>query len=222
MNLLKIHKESFQKVLTQGIPSGLQFFFEVSAFSMAAVLIGWLGAVPLAANQIALSLCSITYMVSSGIAAGGSIRVGYAYGTRDKTGVLNAGKSSMLMIATLMSISCVSFIVFSGPLVKLYTDDVKVLEVASGLLIIGGLFQLGDGIQVAAIRALLGIEDVKVPTLFTLFAYWIFGLPFGCLLTFVFDMGVYGIWIGLSGGLWVAAILLTYRFFNKARRIKSL
>ncbi len=220
LNLLTIHKASFQKVLKQGLPSGLQFFFEVSAFSFAAVLIGWFGAIPLAAHQVALSLCSITYMISTGFASGGSIRVGFAHGTRDKLAVLRAGKSTMLLVAALMTISCIGFVVFNNFLVRIYNDDLKVIEVASGLLIIGGVFQLGDGIQVAAIRSLLGIEDIKVPTLYTLFAYWVFGLPVGCLLAFTFNMGVYGIWIGLSVGLWAAAILLTYRFLNKANRIR--
>jgi len=222
LNLFTIHAASFGRVMRQGLPSGLQFFFEVSAFSVAAVLIGWFGAVPLAAHQVALSLCSITYMISTGFASGGSIRVGFAYGTKDKMAVLRAGKSTMVLVAALMSVSCIGFMVFNTFLVKIYNDDPQVVQLAAGLLIIGGIFQLGDGIQVAAIRSLLGIEDIKVPTLFTLFAYWIFGLPLGCLLAFTFNLGVYGIWIGLSAGLWTAAILLTYRFLNKANRIKAL
>lgn len=218
-NILHIHKATFDKVVKQGLPSGMQFFFEVSAFSIAAVVIGWFGAIALAAHQVALSLCSISYMISSGLASGGSIRVGYAFGTRDKKAVLQAGKSSIMLVMALMSVSCIAFILFNSFLVTLYNDNLEVIKLASGLLIIGAIFQLGDGIQVAAIRALLGIEDIKVPTLFTLFAYWIFGLPLGCLLAFTFNFGVFGIWIGLSAGLWAAAILLTYRFLNKASRI---
>ncbi|MFN0048820.1 MAG: MATE family efflux transporter [Cytophagales bacterium] len=219
LNIFTIHKDSFQKVMKQGIPSGMQFFFEVSAFSVAAVVIGWFGAIPLAAHQVALSLCSISYMISTGLASGGSIRVGYAYGTRDKEAVLRAGKSTIVLVMALMTVSCLAFVIFNQFLVSLYNDNSEVIKVASGLLIIGAIFQLGDGIQVAAIRSLLGIEDIKVPTIFTFFAYWIFGLPLGCLLAFTFKLGVSGIWIGLSAGLWSAAILLTYRFLNKASRI---
>lgn len=218
-NVFELHPETFLKVLKQGIPSGMQFFFEVSAFSLAAVMIGWLGAVPLAAHQVALSMCSISYMISTGFASGGSIRVGFAFGTKDKTQILRAGKSTLMLVAVLMTLSCITFTVFSDSLVRLYNDDIDVVNVASVLLIIGGIFQLGDGIQVVAVRALLGIEDVKVPTVLTLIAYWVIGLPLGCVLTFVFDWGVKGIWIGLSTGLILAAILLTYRFLDKGKRI---
>lgn len=214
-----IERDIFKKVLKQGIPSGMQFFFEVSAFSAAAMIIGWMGAVPLAAHQIAISTCSITYMVSTGFASGGSIRVGYAYGSKNKTGVLHAGKSTLILVTFLMSVSFIGFIVFNKPIVLLYNNDVNVVEMACGLLMIGGLFQLADGIQVAAVRSLLGIEDVRIPTAITLIAYWVIGIPVGSLLAYGLNWGAYGIWAGLCLGLMVAAVLLTYRFLNKANRV---
>ena len=219
MNLLKIHKESFVKIFKSGFPSGMQFFFEVSAFSLAAIFVGWLGTIPLAAHNVAISLASITYMLSTGFATGGSIRGGYAFGMKDRIGVLNAGKSSLILVTGLMTVSCLIFIFLNKELVMLFTNESMVIETASSLLIIAAIFQLADGIQVAAIRALLAVEDVNIPTLITLFAYWIVGLPVGCLLTFYFNLNVHGMWIGLSVGLGISAILMTGRFFKKAYQV---
>jgi MATE family multidrug resistance protein len=219
LNLFKVHKETFIRIVKYGAPSGMQFFFEVSAFSFAAVMIGWLGTVPLAAHNLAISIASITYMLSSGFATGGSIRVASAFGVKNKEGIMKAARSAMFFVIFLMSVSCFSFIVFNEFFARLYTSEPKVIEVASILIIIGGIFQLGDGIQVVSIRALLAIEDINFPTIITLSAYWLIGVPIGSLLCFYFDYGVYGMWVGLLIGLWLSAILLTIRFLNRAKKV---
>ena len=218
IKLFKIDREIFVQIMKNGIPSGMQFFFEVSAFSLSAIMIGWLGTIQLAAHNVAISLASVTYMLSTGFATGASIRVGAAFGAKDHIGVMNAGKSALILVVFLMSVSCVLFIVFSNFFVGLYTSEPKVIEMASGLLIIAGLFQLGDGIQVVSIRSLLGMNDVNVPTMITLGAYWVIGIPIGSILCFYFNYGVYGMWIGLTLGLTLSAILLTVRFLSRVNK----
>lgn len=218
--ILKVHYDSFRKVLKQGIPSGMQFFFEVSAFSLAAVMVGWLGTVELAAHNVALSLASISYMISSGFATGGSIRVGFAYGQKNIKDILDAGRAAFIIVITFMALTCIIFSIFNYELAMLYNDDPKVLKMASGLLILAAFFQFGDGVQVIAVRALLGIQDIKVPTVITFISYWVVGIPLGCLLTFYFGLSAYGIWIGLTFGLSAAAIMLSYRFFDKSKRLR--
>jgi multidrug resistance protein, MATE family len=203
-----------KKLFRLGLPGGFQFFFEVAAFSGAAVIIGWLGKYPLAAHQVAINLASVTYMMASGFSAAGAIRVGEAVGMGSRQRVLQAGTVALAMSGGFMALCCLIFLSINQELVALYINDPRVASIASSLVIIAGFFQLSDGIQVVGLGILRGIADVNIPTVITLFAYWIIGLPVGYLLGFSLGMNVQGIWIGLLIGLTVSAILLTVRFYR--------
>jgi len=203
-----------KKMFRLGLPGGFQFFFEVAAFSGAAVIIGWLGKYPLAAHQVAINLASVTYMMASGFSAAGAIRVGEAVGMGSRQRVLQAGTVALAMSGGFMALCCLIFLSINQELVALYISDPQVASIASSLVIIAGFFQLSDGIQVVGLGILRGIADVNIPTVITLFAYWIIGLPVGYLLGFSLGMNVQGIWIGLLIGLSVSAILLTVRFYR--------
>ncbi|MBC7919687.1 MAG: MATE family efflux transporter [Ferruginibacter sp.] len=207
-------KHLFSRIIRLGLPSGLQYFFEIAAFTVAIVVVGWLGKYPLAAHEIAISLASITYMMASGLAAAGSIRVGEATGRGNQAGVVRAGTVAFALTAFFMAGCCGLFLIATEPLVRLYIQDPRVTEIAVSLVVIAGFFQLSDGIQVVGLGVLRGIADVNIPTVITLFAYWIIGLPLGYLLAFRFGLNAPGIWIGLSVGLTVSAVLLTLRFYR--------
>ena len=212
----------FNQIIRLGLPSGFQYFFEIAAFSVAIVVVGWLGKYPLAAHEIAISLASITYMMASGLAAAGSIRVGEATGRGDQAGVVRAGTVAFVLTGLFMAGCCGLFLTANEPLVRLYIQDPRVTEIAVSLVVIAGFFQLSDGIQVVGLGVLRGIADVNVPTVITLFAYWIIGLPLGYLLAFRFGLNAPGIWIGLSVGLTVSAVLLTVRFYRLSAPSRSL
>jgi multidrug resistance protein, MATE family len=213
LSLKDSSKKGVHKILLLGLPSGMQYFFEVAAFSGANIIIGWIGTKQLAAHQIAISLASITYMVALGIANGGSIRVGNAFGTKDWAQVKMVGNATFILAIGFMLMSCVSFLIFKLPLSQLYIDEEKVLDIATKLLIIAAFFQLFDGIQVVGLGVLRGVNDVHIPTGITLFAYWIVGLPLGYFLAIPLKLGAEGMWIGLSFGLIVSAALLSLRFY---------
>lgn len=209
------------KLLKLGLPGGLQLFFEVGAFAGAAIIAGWLGTVPLAAHEISINLASVTYMVAAGIGSAGAIRVGQAYGAGNQAKIIRAGTISLLLAIVFMATTCVIFLTLNTLLVELYIQDQEVIQVAATLVIIGGFFQLSDGIQVVGLGILRGIEDVYMPTIIALFAYWVIGLPLGYVLGFTFNMNVQGIWLGLLAGLTVSAILLTFRFYTLSYKIKQ-
>ena len=208
-----------KKILSLGLPSGFQYFFEVGAFSFAVVMVGWLGSEPQAAHQIAINLASISFMAVLGISAAGSIRVGNAVGQRDIKETRRAGFTASLLGASVMLFSGLIFIIFRNFLPTLYINDEAVISIASSLLIIAALFQLSDGLQAVGIGILRGLTDVKIPTAITFIAYWVVGLPVGYLLGFTFDLGVQGVWIGLLSGLTTSAILLTLRFNSRSKHI---
>ncbi len=198
--------------LRLGLPMAFQLIFEISTFSMAAIMIGWIGTTQLAAHQIAINLASITYMVALGIAAAATIRVGNQIGKKDYKTMRNAAMTCFIMALGLMSVAAVVFILGRNYLPQLYISDPEVMRQAATLLIVAALFQLSDGVQVIALGALRGMSDVKIPTLITLVAYWAIGLPLGYLLGFTFDQGALGVWYGLLAGLSMAAVLLFVRF----------
>ncbi len=201
-------------ILRLGLPSGLTFFFEIALFTAAMVIIGWLGADRLAAHQIAISMASSTYMMATGISSAAAIRVGAALGRNDRDGVRRAGLAAFLLSALLMGAAGLVFIFFSTMLVNLYIQNAPdVARIAATLVLLAGFFQLSDGIQVVGIGALRGLSDVNVPTVITLFSYWVVALPASYLF---YKMGydALGVWMGLLIGLSVAAVLLTVRFFR--------
>jgi MATE family multidrug resistance protein len=204
-----------QRLVKIGFPISLQMLFEVGAFSFSAVMIGWLGAKQLAAHQIAISIASVTYMMASGIGAAGTIRVGTEAGKRNYHLVQRAGYSNFVLAIIFMSVSALLLILFHNQIPVWYTTtnpDPDVIKLAAGLLVIAAIFQLSDGVQVVGLGILRGLEDVKIPGLISLLAYWLVALPIGYVLGFVFGMGAYGVWSGLLIGLTIAAGLLFWRF----------
>ncbi|MGE5497770.1 MAG: MATE family efflux transporter [Syntrophothermus sp.] len=207
-----LDRQLIRKILSVGISSGFQYFFEVGAFSAAAIEIGWIGTTQLAAHQIALNLASVSYMAASGISAAGAIRVGTAFGKMNIVEIRRAGFSAILLSAGGMMLSGIFFVLFRGVLPYLYISDQSVVAIASTLILYAAFFQMSDGTQVAGLGVLRGLTDVKMPTLTTFISYWILGLPSGYILAFKFGMGAEGIWIGFIVGLTASAIMLTTRF----------
>ncbi len=207
------------RILKLGLPISGQMLFEMGAFSFSAIMIGWIGAKELAAHQIAINVASVSYMMASGIAAAATIRVGNQKGLGNYRAMRMAGVSSFVMGAGFMVLSGILMVLSNNLIPILYISDPEVIEIASVLLIIAALFQISDGVQVVGLGALRGLEDVKVPSLISLIAYWVIGLPVGYFLCFKAGFGVSGIWTGLLVGLSVAAILLFLRFKMLSKQI---
>ncbi len=214
-----ISKKLTFRMVKLGIPTGMQFVFEVGAFSSALIMVGWLGSTQLAAHQIAINLASVSYMMATGISAAATVRVGNQLGKNDIPNLRRAGFTSFIMGIGFMSITGIIFILGKSFLPGLYIQEEEVITVASSLVVIAAFFQISDGIQVVGLGALRGLEDVRMPTLIAVVAYWIIGLPVGYFLCFHMDLGARGIWFGLLIGLSMAAAMLSYRFNLLTRRL---
>lgn len=216
---IEYSKKVFRNILKIGIPSGVQYVFEVGAFSAAAIMIGWLGAVPLAAHQIALNLSAITYMMSTGIAAAATIRIGNQLGRKDIKTLRMAGFTCFAMAAIFMAFSGVGFILGKDYLPTFYIDDMEVISYTSSLLIIAAFFQISDGVQAVGLGVLRGLSDVKVPTIITFLAFWAMAIPIGYLLGIKLEYGAQGVWIGLLIGLTVAGFFHFVRFKTLTKKL---
>jgi len=203
---------TLRRLLGLGAPIGVQMMFEMGAFSFSAIMIGWLGATDLAAHQIAINVASVTYMAASGIAAASTVRVGNRHGIGDAEGARQAGFAAYLLTFLFMSTMAVLLISARHYLPYLYNHDPEVVRRAAALLLIAALFQVSDGLQVVGLGALRGLEDVKVPSVVALLAYWSLALPIGYTLGFVLHWGAPGVWVGLLTGLTTVAGVLLWRF----------
>lgn len=201
------------KLVKLGVPMGLQFVFEVGAFTGAVIMAGWIGDTAQAAHQIAINLASMSYMIASGLSAAATVQVGNLLGKKDLAGIRTATITAAGLVLVLQVVFALIFLLGRNFLPTLYIDNQNVIDIAANLLVIAAFFQLSDGLQVVGLGALRGMEDVRIPTWITLFAYWFMALPLGYLLGFTFDMGISGIWWGLLTGLTIAAVLLAIRFW---------
>ena len=208
----RLHNDRIQNLFRLGIPNGLTYIFEVGAFTLSSVMMGWLGAAPLAAHQISLNLASISFLVTVGIGAAGTIRVGFESGTHRFHEARYAGRVALILGAGYMLFSAV-FVFFTRDLLAtIYTEDLVVIGFASSFLAVAAAFQFFDGVQAVAVGVLRGLQDTKWPSILAFIAYWVIGLPMSYYLAFKADMGGTGIWWGLFLGLVFTAIFLTLRF----------
>jgi len=208
------------QILRIGAPVALQYTFEISAFSAAAVIIGTIGYHEQAAHQVAINLASITYMMASGLSAAAAIKSGNYFGVSDHQKLRHSAISSYHIVIAFMCLTALIFTVFNHALPWIYTSDKTVIDIAAQLLIIAAFFQLFDGTQVVGLGILRGMGDVNMPTFITFLAYWVVGLPVGYLLGLQFHLGVAGVWYGLVLGLMVSSILLFFRFQFISRKYR--
>jgi MATE family multidrug resistance protein len=214
----RVERGRSKRMLALGVPMGAALFFEGGAFSAAGIMAGWLGTVPLAAHQIAMSCAAMAFMVPLGLSIALSVRVGRAVGAGRREAVLPmTGGAAALTVCT--AATATLFFLSAGERVaqSFVTNDPAVVALAARVLVIAGIFQLVDGLQVVFGGALRGLTDVKVPMLATLVAYWVVALPGGYLLGVRGGGGLETIWIALAGGLAAAALGLGWRLRHLIR-----
>ena len=221
IKIFVLQQKMIKKIIALGFPSSLQMFFEVAIFTAAIWLSGILGKNPQAANQIALNLASMTYMIATGLSVASMIRVGNQKGLKAFKELRRIAFSIFLLGFLIEFGFALLFVLFNELLPQIYLDvddvanmkdNMEVVKTASELLIVAALFQISDGVQVTVLGALRGLQDVKIPTIITFIAYWIVGFPVMYYLGLKTELQSAGIWLGLLAGLTVSAILLFIRF----------
>ena len=226
---ISLRKEAWQlrtatikEMLGIGIPSSLQYCMEAGAFSISGIMVGWLGAVPQAAHQIALNCASATFMASLGFSMAGSIRISDAFGKGQAKELVLIGRSTALTGLLYGFMAALLMVALGGYLPYIFTQNLVVAQVARMLLIYAAIFQISDSTQAIGVGLCRGVKDVVKPTIYVAIAYWGIGIPIGYLLAFPYHLGVTGIWIGFVVGLSFSAALLNYRFFKNLHKTVEL
>ena len=199
-----------------GLPAGGQYLAEVGAFAMASFMMGWIGVQALAAHQIAITCAATTFMIPLGIGMAVTVRVGQAVGSQELGKVRPIAFGGIGMALVVMSLTALCFVFFCRFIAGIFVADAQVVALTATLLVVAGIFQLMDGVQVVAMNALRGLADVRVPMVLGVFSFWCIALPLSYALAFRADTGPAGIWAGLAIGLLVASIILTWRFLWKS------
>ncbi len=203
---------TIREILHVGLPIGGSVFIEGSLFVTVALLMGTLGTITAAAHQVAINFSAMAFMIPLGLSMAITVRVGNAIGRQDSEGARRAAISGFAIVLVTQITTASMMMLFPGLIAALYTEDTAVRGVVLELLFLAAIFQLPDGIQVAAAGALRGLKDTRWPMVFTIVAYWLIGLPLGYGLGITWGFGATGMWIGLIGGLSVAALLLGWRY----------
>ncbi len=220
-NFKNIEKTVMKKIISLGFPSALQMFFEVAIFTAAIWLSGVLGKNAQAANQIALNLSSMTFMVGMGLSVAAMVRVGNQKGLQDFKELRRIAESIFFLTFLLEIVFAALFLIgrYWLPTIYLDVDDIvnqmdnsEVIIIAAKLLFVAAFFQISDGIQVVVLGALRGLQDVKIPTLITFIAYWLIGFPVSYYFGLFTEFKSVGIWMGLLLGLTASAVMLYIRF----------
>ena len=207
-----IKQKMITKLLLLGYPTALQMFFEFSLFTAVVVMAGMIGVNEQAANQIALNLSAMTFMIAVGLGVTATIRVGNQKGAQNYPELRRIGFSIFFLMIVIDAVFAIAFILLKDYVPWLYIDDIEVVKIASSLIVVAGLFQLSDGFQATVLGALRGLQDVTKPMGITFIAYWVIGIPTCYYLGFHTSLGTTGLWYGLFISLTASAIMLIIRF----------
>jgi len=226
----EIKKEMLQKIINLGFPSAMQMLFEVVLFTAAIWLCGTIGKTSQAANQIALSLASMTFMFAMGLSVVAMIRISNQKGLNDFRQLVIVARSIFLLAILIEILFALMFIAMHQVLPYLFlnmenqvqlVDNQEVIIISAKLLLVAAVFQISDGIQVVVLGALRGLQDVKIPMYITFVAYWIVGFPISYYLGIYTNLKAVGVWIGLLAGLTAAALFLFIRFHYLTKKLIS-
>ena len=229
-NFRQLERKVLKKIIDLGFPSALQMFFEVAIFTAAIWLSGVLGKNPQAANQIALNLSSMTFMFGMGLGVAAMIRVGNQKGLGNFTELRRIAQSIFFLTLLLEIGFALLFLLCRHWFPTIYldvgdlqnqADNIEVIALAAQLLLVAAFFQISDGLQVVILGALRGLQDVKIPTFITFFAYWLIAFPISYYLGLHTELKSTGIWIGLLAGLSASAIMLYIRFNYLTKKLAS-
>jgi len=227
-SLKEIKKKTLKKIIDLGFPSAMQMLFEVALFTAAIWLSGSIGKTSQAANQIALTLATTTFMFAMGLNVTAMIRVSNQKGLNDYKYLIIVARSIFLLAVLMETVFALLFIALHNFLPQLFLnldnanqllDNREVIAIAAKLLIVTAFFQVSDGVQVVVLGALRGLQDVKIPMYITFVAYWVIGFPISFYLGKYTELKATGIWIGLLAGLTAAALFLYMRFDKLTRKL---
>lgn len=220
----RIDVDAMGQVFRLGLPIGLTSFAEGALFTGSSVMMGWIGAIELAAHGIALQMTAFMFMFHVGMSEAATIRASRQFGKRDEVELRRGAFAAYGVSLSFGVLVVVVYLAMPGVLVSLFLDPSDpardaVLSLGIVLVMLSALFQFVDAGQIVALSVLRGVQDTRVPMWLAIISYWVIGIPSSYVMTFTLGMGPVGLWLGLTVGLGVAAALLSRRFWGRSVHI---
>ncbi|MDN5789125.1 MATE family efflux transporter, partial [Pseudorhodobacter sp.] len=216
--------QAMVQVYRLGWPIGLTGLAEGGLFQASALMMGWIGTMELAAHGIALEVTALAFMVHLGLSNAATVRVGRAMGQGDVRSLRDGAWVAMLLSWSFGAVMVVVFVMLPAPIIGLFLDRANpqsddIIAFGTVLLALSALFQMVDATQVMALGFLRGMQDTRAPMWIAALSYWVVGIPVSYVLAFPLGVGGPGLWLGLTSGLSVAALLLMWRFWGNAPKV---
>lgn len=205
-----------------GWPIAMSMFLEFSGFNMTAILVGKISSALAAAHNLIITFAGVTYMIPMSISNAIAVKVGFANGENNFPNIKKYSISGVFLILMFMSLTAVLFVTIPEMLLRAFTDDISVISIALPVMLIVACFQIFDGLQIAFSGILRGLKATKPIMLTTALAYWIIGIPIGCILAFKYHIVLAGFWTGLAVALFTASLVSGGILLVKLNKIRKL
>lgn len=212
-----------REIFCKGLPLGVASLCEMTFFCVVTLVIAPLGALAVGAHQVAINVSAVLFMFPLSLSIATAIRSAYHVGARDKErfdALLRTCITTMLLVV--VSLASLT-IVFRREIISLYTDELPIIDLASGLLLLCAVYQLSDALQALMSGLLRGCHDTQAITWVNMFSYWVIGFPLACILIrtdwIVPAMGPAGAWVSFVVALTITAVLLCWRFACARKRV---
>lgn len=215
----KVNRRDFRILNRLGWPVGLQMGMETGSFSLATIMVGWLGTLSLAAHQVMLTVGQLGFMLYYGMAAAIAVRTSHFLGQGDVRNVRDSATAGFQLILIMAAVVSTGIFAFRNSIGGLFSENMEVAAIVAQLVIPFIIYQFGDGMQCAYSNALRGISDVKPVVLIAFIAYFLVSLPAGYIFGFVCGWGLTGIWMSFPLGLTTAGLLYFLRFRRTLARL---
>jgi MATE family multidrug resistance protein len=213
----KLRPESVKEILVLGVPIAVMITAEAGLFNAVSVLMGTRGAAIAAAHQVAINFAMTTFMIPLALSSAITVRVSHALGAGNPVAARFSGAIGLATCAIFMTCSAAFMLMFRDTVVLIYTNDPAVSSIAISLLLAAAIFQIGDGVQIGAAGVLRGYKDTRFPMVINIFAYWVLAFPLAYMAAITYRAPPVYTWVAFIVGLWVAAVLLTWRFVRRSR-----
>lgn len=209
-------------LLRIGLPIAMAILFEFLAFNIITIIMGRVSGLYAAGQNIMLTIITATFMVPLAISNAIAVKVGFANGAENFTDLRRYSIAGTLVCVGFMSLCAFSFIVFPNFFVKIFTHDVNLVKMCVPIMLLAGIFQIFDGLQVSLSGIFKGLKRTNIVMAGDLFAYWALGLPLGFLLAFKYHMNLYGFWVGLTVSLFSLSMAFLFILVGYFRKLKAI
>lgn len=213
---------AIREFLKLGIPIGLTFIADVTAFTFMALFIARLGPVVSGAHQIAANLAALAFMIPLSLGNATSVLVGQALGAGQAGRARHICWEGIRLGMSIAIVLCLIFWLGAPYIAAFYTTDLQVQAIAIPLIVMVGLYHLGDALQAVTVNALRGYKNSVVPMVIYTVTLWVPGLGGGIVLgltnTFGPARGAPGFWLAAIASIWlVGGLMALYLDFTSRK-----